>query len=105
MWDTGLLVKVCELAFNGYLHVFAHTHTHTGLLLPIRLAGGDNDSSGRVEVYHNGTWGTICDDFWDIRDARVVCRELGFEDAYSAPAFAHFGQGEGERVCVCMGRH
>ena len=61
----------------------------------IRLVGGASDSEGRVEVYHNGTWGTVCDDGWDITDANVVCQQLNYSRATSARGEAYFGAGSG----------
>ena len=48
-----------------------------------------------MEVYHNGEWGTVCDDGWDFNDAQVVCRELGFNQTISARGQAFYGQGSG----------
>ena len=57
---------------------------------------GDVASKGRVEVLFNGIWGTICDDDWDLKDATVVCRQLGFAGAVVATTSAFFGEGEGQ---------
>jgi len=44
----------------------------------IRLVNGTKDSEGRVEVCFDNIYGTVCDDFWDELEARVVCTQLGY---------------------------
>ena len=61
----------------------------------VRLVGGSGPHEGRVEVYHNGTWGTMCGDGWDLRDATVVCRQVGYIKAAAVLGSARFGAGRG----------
>ena len=72
--------------------VICHNCNCIDMILPVRLVGGNNALEGDVEVYYNNTWGAVCDDQWDILDARVVCHQLGFADAVSATRISHFGQ-------------
>ncbi|XP_049330442.1 scavenger receptor cysteine-rich type 1 protein M130-like isoform X11 [Astyanax mexicanus] len=63
--------------------------------IPLRLRGGVGSCSGWLQVYHNKTWGSVCGDLWDIRDAQVICRQLGCGPALSANRRAADGSGGG----------
>ncbi|XP_031552378.1 scavenger receptor cysteine-rich type 1 protein M130-like [Actinia tenebrosa] len=55
---------------------------------------------GISEVYHQRQWGTVCQGYWDIPDAKVACRQLGFAKAVGA---SHYGRGTelGQWGTVC----
>ena len=60
------------------------SHTSLGIRLVDSASSTPGVISGHVEVYINGIWGTICDDGWDIRDAVVACKQLGYWTAIAS---------------------
>ncbi|XP_058708339.1 scavenger receptor cysteine-rich type 1 protein M130-like isoform X3 [Poecile atricapillus] len=61
----------------------------------VRLVGSSGRCAGLVEVYWSGGWSSVCQEGWDVRDAAVVCRELGCGTALEAASSARFGAGTG----------
>lgn len=65
--------------------------------LRLRLAGHPRKhNEGRIELFHRGEWGTICDDDFSISNANVLCRQLGFVSATGWTHSAKYGKGQGE---------
>ena len=62
--------RVCACLFPSYTVICVDGE--------IRLIDGPSMLEGRVEVCNEETWGTVCDDFWQMADANVACRQLGF---------------------------
>lgn len=61
----------------------------------MRLVDGICEGEGRVEIFYDGYWGIICDDFWDKKDVDVVCCEFGYWEVLSVFMDVIFGEGNG----------
>ena len=89
-----------------YSHSYAHPLLFSSFLLfavprsdiPIRLIPPESglDFMGRLEVFHNNVWGTVCDDFFGIREANVICGMLNYTQAGCAVGRGRLGQGTGK---------
>lgn len=108
---TVLLLVLLELALAQYEHLgyppgypdpeVPEQYTAPQLApdtprIQLRLAGDKRKhNEGRVEVFYNGEWGTVCDDDFNLHAAQVVCRELGYLEAVSWSPSAKYGKGDG----------
>ena len=72
----------------------------------VRLVDGTGPHEGRVEIFYNDTWGTVCDNNWSLNDGLVVCRQLGYPGVLRVYKRAHFGEGTGPILfdnLICKG--
>ena len=92
---AGISGLSAELSGSDF---FAGVVVIRGELDDLRLVNGNVAHEGRLEIFHDGEWGTVCDDYWTDDDAAVACRQLGYPGAEpNGGRFlrAHFGQGTG----------
>ena len=73
-------------------------------LVNVNTTGPGSQYEGRVEIFYNGMWGTICSNGWDWEDAHVVCVMAGFGTAVKPVTDGYFGGGKSfEVVCLYEG--
>ena len=85
-----------ETTCRAIQYVYKNPCVFNSVVHRVRLVDGRNPHTGIVEIYTNSTggldnaeWGIICDETWNILDAKVVCHQLGYPDAVVAPLSAH----------------
>lgn len=91
---SGWGTSDCDYGESAGVQCFDGISNDTDRTVKYRLVDGSVPSAGRVEVFYNGVWGTICDDEFGVNEARVVCRSLNYTGGYPVED-AEFGEGVG----------
>ncbi|XP_071507739.1 neurotrypsin-like [Diadema antillarum] len=86
---TNAQVIACSVDATAAVQCFGGLYGDEG---SVRLADGSPSLEGRVEIYYDNEWGTVCNDLWDLSNAEVVCRQLGFPDVVDHDYY--FGSGD-----------
>ncbi|XP_043538442.1 deleted in malignant brain tumors 1 protein-like [Chiloscyllium plagiosum] len=101
LWDLNNAHVVCRQLGCGYAFETYNTSKYNRLCfcltehMQLRLTDGGTRCAGRLEIYYKGTWGSVCDDSWDVIDAEVVCQQLGCGNALNMTSHFSFGPGSG----------
>lgn len=80
---TGSEERIEDCTHNGWgISNCGHGEDVSVSCLPsndvVRLEGGSSIYEGKLEIFHHGIWGTVCDDMWNNHNTAVVCTSLGF---------------------------
>ena len=70
--DLRLCFRICKKP------VFSQRGSYFSGDVPARLVNGTMSEGGRLELFYNGSWGTVCDDLFTEQNAKVACRMLGY---------------------------
>ncbi|XP_031565170.1 deleted in malignant brain tumors 1 protein-like isoform X2 [Actinia tenebrosa] len=94
-WETRITCRGTETSIEKCSNIYwkqsnCHDNNRAGVVcltsgqdsnVAVRLVDGNKPNQGRVEVRYYGVWGTVCDDYWGINNAHVVCRMLNYSKA------------------------
>lgn len=88
---TGILPEIlCVLLLSNVASLLAQEEGD------VRLVDGKTYLEGRVEIYHDEVWGTVCDDRFGDEEGMVICNSLNFAGLNTAFPRAAYGKGTGQ---------